>query len=248
MSLGAKKLNTGSHAGRSQASKLTNKGVLSKAVLSKQAPVKAAPKAMPKAAPVKNGSAQKLAVTSRAALVNKPNGAPKANGKPSIYTNTAANKVTKPMPRTMTSSAPIMKPAPAPIDPRFEPFQVLLEAKRDELRHSLGDTRFGAQGQNGRVAEEDQAAVSHEEFISSKRNSMEFRMLRLVNAALDRIVRGEYGICHACEEDISEKRLRAIPWAQFCVQCQDSHGNMDNDVSEAATPAGAAPALQVWNW
>ena len=245
MSLGAKKLNTGSHAGGSQASKLTTKGVLSKAALSKQAPVKAAPKAVAKAAPAKNGSAQKLAVTSRAALVNKPGAAPKANGKPAIHTNNAASKVTKPMPRTMTRPTPVIKPAPAPIDPRFEPFQLLLEAKRDELRHSLGDTRHGSQG---RVAEEDQAAVSHEEFISSKRNGMEFRMLRLVNAALDRIVRGEYGICHACEEDISEKRLKAIPWAQFCVQCQDSHGNMDHDVSETATPAGAVPALQVWNW
>jgi DnaK suppressor protein len=250
MSLGAKKLNTRSHSGGSQASKLdatTTKGVLSKAVLSKQA-AKTAPKVIAKASPAQSATAQKLAVSSRAALVNKPSGPAKANGKPAINGN-AASKVTKPMPtRTLMNSAPVIKPAPAPIDPRFEPFKVLLEAKRDELRHSLGDTRFGAQGQNGRVAEEDQAAVSHEEFISSQRNSMEFRILRLVNAALDRIVRGEYAICHACEEDISEKRLKAIPWAEFCVRCQDSHGNTDHDTTEAATHTGAVPALQVWNW
>jgi DnaK suppressor protein len=251
MSLGAKKLNTGSQAGRSQASKLTmttTKGVLSKAVLSKPAPAKAAPKVIAKATPAKNGTAQKLAVTSRAALVNKPGAAPKANAKSAINSS-AVSKVNKPMStRMMMNSVPVIKPAPAPVDPRFEPFKVLLEAKRDELRHSLGDMRYGAQGQNGRVAEEDQAAVSHEEFISSQRNSMEFRILRLVNAALDRIVRGEYAICHACEEDISEKRLKAIPWAEFCVRCQDAHANADHDASEAATPVGAVPALQVWNW
>jgi DnaK suppressor protein len=259
MSLGAKKVNAsagGAH-GSLAGSKLgtTAKGVLSKAVLGKQAAAsKNSAKAVAKpVAPVakpnlarpagKEHSAQKLAVSSRAALVNKPNGASAANGKPAVKSVNKPVQGNKPM-----NVMPIAKPAPAPIDPRFEPFRLLLLAKRDELRGSLGDTRFGAQGQNGRVAEEDQAAVSHEEFISSKRNSMEFRMLRLVNAALDRIQRGEYGICHACEEDISEKRLKAIPWAEFCVQCQDSHGNVDNDVSEAATPAGAAPALQVWNW
>jgi DnaK suppressor protein len=227
MSLGAKKLNAG---------KLTTsaKGVISKAVLAKSDPKLAA-----KSNVAKQGSAQKLAVPSRAALLN-PNPPAKFSG---------PAKTANPGNRTM-NTAPVIrppKPEPTPIDPRLEPFRDLLEAKRAELRASLGDTRFGAQGQNGRVAEEDQAAVSHEEFISSKRNSMEFRMLRLVNAALDRITRGEYGICHACAEDISEKRLKAIPWAEFCVQCQDSHGSVDNDNTEPAAP-GAVPALQVWNW
>jgi DnaK suppressor protein len=179
----------------------------------------------------KSAGAQKITAPSRAALMNKPTrlGAPvRAAGQP--------------------SAPPVPKAPPAPIDPRFEPFRVLLEAKRAELAGSLGDTRFGAQGQNGRVAEEDQAAVSHEEFISSKRNNLEFRMLRMVNAALARIARGEYGDCHACEEPISEKRLKAIPWAAFCVKCQDSHTNDEPDISEAATPAGASAVVQAWNW
>jgi DnaK suppressor protein len=141
----------------------------------------------------------------------------------------------------------VVKRAPAPIDPRFEPFRALLEAKRAELAGSLGDVRYGTQDNNIRVAEEDQAAQSHEEYISSKRNRLEFKMLRLVSAALDRIYNGEYGICHACEEEISEKRLKAIPWAEFCVACQDSHASDDDEHSGASTPAGVV-AIQTWNW
>ena len=187
-----------------------------------------------------SSGAQKLAVSSRAPLVNsassKVNESAPAKA---IKIHIAANGT--------SGSAPV-RPAPVAIDPKFEPFRVLLEAKRAELAGSLGDTRFGTQGHNGRIAEEDQASVSHEEFISSKRNNMEARMLRLVNAALGRIARGEYGDCHACEEEISEKRLKAVPWALFCVKCQDTHANDEPDISEAATPAGAAAVVQAWNW
>ena len=181
----------------------------------------------------KVNGAQKLATGSRVPLVNKPSGAPPFNKNGKLHLANVA--------------PPVPKPAPVPIDPRFLPFQALLLAKKAELTGSLGDTRIGAHAHNGRVAEEDQASVSHEEFISSKRNNMEFRMLRLVNAALARIDRGEYGECHACEEPISDKRLNAIPWAPYCVHCQDSHASNGDDISEAATPAGAA-AIQVWNW
>jgi len=182
----------------------------------------------------KSNGAQKLAVSSRAPLVNSMPGKNGVNG--------SARHVANGVPVAMP-----VRPAPVAIDPKWEPFRVLLEAKRAELAGSLGDTRFGAQGQ-GRVAEEDQASVSHEEFISSKRNNMEARMMRLVNAALARLARGEYGDCHACEEPISEKRLKAVPWALFCVKCQDSHADVEPDISEAATPAGATAVVQAWNW
>ena len=46
-------------------------------------------------------------------------------------------------------------------------------------------------------------------------------LLRQVQAALQRYDHGEYGICMECEEQINEKRLRALPWASHCVQCQE---------------------------
>ena len=36
-----------------------------------------------------------------------------------------------------------------------------------------------------------------------------------------RIDEGNFGVCLHCEEDISPKRLAAVPWAPYCIQCQE---------------------------
>src|ERR1700693_3048160 len=46
--------------------------------------------------------------------------------------------------------------------------------------------------------------------------------LREVRAALRRIDAGTVGICVECEADIYPKRLAAIPWASFCIVCQEA--------------------------
>jgi DnaK suppressor protein len=42
-----------------------------------------------------------------------------------------------------------------------------------------------------------------------------------IDAALERIDDGEFGICLDCEEAISRKRLAAVPWAGYCLHCQE---------------------------
>src|SRR5580658_1985223 len=46
-----------------------------------------------------------------------------------------------------------------------------------------------------------------------------FRQLR---AAMERLDDGSYGICLQCEEPISPKRLKAVPWAALCISCQET--------------------------
>ena len=45
--------------------------------------------------------------------------------------------------------------------------------------------------------------------------------LALVNSALGRIEKGEYGICEACGNEISEARLDALPHAEKCINCAE---------------------------
>jgi DnaK suppressor protein len=52
---------------------------------------------------------------------------------------------------------------------------------------------------------------------------------RAVAAALKRIEAGDYGICLRCEDDISVKRLKAVPWAPLCLACQE---RAERDVAE----------------
>ena len=43
--------------------------------------------------------------------------------------------------------------------------------------------------------------------------------LELINEALDRMERGEFGQCVECAEPISKSRLQAIPYARHCIRC-----------------------------
>src|SRR5207249_2422120 len=104
--------------------------------------------------------------------------------------------------------------------------------------------KFDTLAKMGRVAEEDQAQLSHDEFISLRLNSLDYAQLRLIQEALDRIEAGDYGTCLACEEAIPAKRLQALPWARYCVECQE---NLSNLQEHPAGPSRPRSAVQE-NW
>ena len=49
----------------------------------------------------------------------------------------------------------------------------------------------------------------------------ESRQLAEIDQALTRIEDDEYGNCQNCEKPINPKRLQAIPWARYCLDCQE---------------------------
>jgi DnaK suppressor protein len=97
--------------------------------------------------------------------------------------------------------------------------QILLNKRASALAglgakaHQLANT--------GRVCEEDQAQYSLEEAVSLRLNGLEYMQLRQIQEALDRLELGEYGVCLSCEDSIPVKRLHAVPWAKYCVKCQE---------------------------
>ena len=48
----------------------------------------------------------------------------------------------------------------------------------------------------------------------------ETKQLALIDEAIARVDDKEYGACQNCEKDINAKRLAAIPWARYCLDCQ----------------------------
>lgn len=72
----------------------------------------------------------------------------------------------------------------------------------------------------------DLSQQSHEEWLFLNRNNLEKTLLREVEEAMARVREGSYGICQECEEPILPKRLQALPWAKFCVRCQEMLGAM----------------------
>jgi DnaK suppressor protein len=61
----------------------------------------------------------------------------------------------------------------------------------------------------------------------------EFNQLRDARAALQRIQEGSFGTCQECDEDIHPKRLAAVPWASYCIRCQEI---MDSNLEEIHAP------------
>jgi len=59
----------------------------------------------------------------------------------------------------------------------------------------------------------------------------ESRQLSMIDEALLRIEDKEYGECQNCGKEINQKRLAAIPWARYCLDCQEllEKGLLDED-------------------
>lgn len=67
-------------------------------------------------------------------------------------------------------------------------------------------------------------------------------LLKSVEEALDRLQTGDFGVCLHCEEEIPQKRLKAVPWTAHCLSCQEkldrrrAMGELE-DYSEKLKPA-----------
>ena len=105
-----------------------------------------------------------------------------------------------------------------------EAYRAILLAKRAELISGSCKVAPGLP-ELGRVAEDDQAPVLHDHFVSLQVKSLDYQTLKHVDAALNRLATGNFGVCAACGEDISPKRLAAIPWALCCIACQERTGS-----------------------
>ena len=76
----------------------------------------------------------------------------------------------------------------------------------------------------------DQVQRATEREFAIGRLENDCRRQHKIVAALERIKEGTYGACMECEAEIGIKRLRAVPWAEYCLECQT---NADRDAMNA---------------
>lgn len=93
-------------------------------------------------------------------------------------------------------------------------------AKKDPHLKEDWDTTFPKFGGETGGSALEVAADEVEEYDSRLpiEYSLETR-LRDVNLALDKINKGEYGLCEGCNKKIDENRLEVCPEARFCLKC-----------------------------
>ena len=98
-------------------------------------------------------------------------------------------------------------------------YRQILEAKQSELIYLLRN-REGIEIEKSPDALDEVQRASERE-LAIRTLDRESSLLRNVRAALQRIDRGQFGVCMHCEEDISGKRMIAVPWTPYCIECQE---------------------------
>ncbi len=115
-------------------------------------------------------------------------------------------------------------------------FKMVLEAKLGEVAETLRRRDGITIEKSADELDEVQRAAERE--LAVRNLDREFGLLRDVRLALERIRAGHFGVCQDCEGEISPKRLKAVPWAARCIQCQELA-----DGAGAAGPSEWTPPL-----
>src|ERR1700675_1633562 len=103
-------------------------------------------------------------------------------------------------------------------------YRNLLEAQRAELVHLVQNRDGIAIEKSPDALDEVQHATERE--LAIRNLDRESNLLRNVRGALRRIEEGDFCVCLHCEEDISPKRLAAVPWTPFsCIARRTSVPN-----------------------
>lgn len=111
---------------------------------------------------------------------------------------------------------------------RYGELKQLLEDRRRELmaevKTKIKDVRAeGASGMMHSVAELGESSESGiQEDIELALIQMKAETLNRINEALARLEEGEYGYCFECGEEIAHQRLRALPFAVRCKDCEEA--------------------------
>ncbi|MCI0390416.1 MAG: TraR/DksA C4-type zinc finger protein [Acidobacteria bacterium] len=100
-------------------------------------------------------------------------------------------------------------------------YRRLLLDERDKLKQViLGRTELPASfNSDGALDSADSSVREHSMDLEGSLMSMKSDRLEQINAALQRIERGVYGICAKCGKEIDPRRLDAEPAAMTCMDC-----------------------------
>jgi DnaK suppressor protein len=120
------------------------------------------------------------------------------------------------MPSTAAKPAKVSKK-------ELERYRRLLDEKKSSLSQEIAKTRSAEEETTEESTQDiaDKAVSSYtREFLYSLTDGERGTLLQ-IDEALARIDEGSYGFCTNCGQPMAEKRLTAVPWAPYCVDCQE---------------------------
>ncbi len=103
----------------------------------------------------------------------------------------------------------------------IEYFRNLLTSMLEEAQQKGDVTIEELEGSNEVFADPaDRATAESDRAFTLRIRDRERRLIRKIQAALQRIEDGSFGTCEECGEDISVPRLKARPVTRLCIDCK----------------------------
>ena len=114
---------------------------------------------------------------------------------------------------------------------RYEELKAMLETRRGELvrevQVKIRDARTGGTIERDVLDQEESSEVDIQDAIGFALIQMKAETLDQIDAALQRLGEGKYGDCVECGAEIAGPRLRALPFAVRCRNCEEARENIE---------------------
>jgi len=108
---------------------------------------------------------------------------------------------------------------------KAHPYQEHVDALRKKQNEILDafkrDKQAGIQTDDGIQDLADKAASAYSKELNFSLSDGERNLLMLIDEAFRRLDNTTYGTCTNCGATIGEKRLSAVPWTPYCIDCQE---------------------------
>ena len=116
---------------------------------------------------------------------------------------------------------------------RLKHYRDKLLARREGLVGQVMEAELSSRERDAEATQDpaDMAANAYTKELLISMSANDRQLLNMIDEALARIETGDYGECVNCGEPVPEKRLEAVPWARYCLRCQDlqERGLLDQD-------------------
>ena len=130
---------------------------------------------------------------------------------------------------------------------RYLELRGMLEERRRELMHEvqgkIRDARADGNKERDVYDEGESSEVDIQDDIEFALIQMKTETLHRINEALNRLEEGSYGNCFECGEEIARARLRALPFAVRCKECEQARENAELRERVLARQRGASSSL-----
>jgi DnaK suppressor protein len=127
---------------------------------------------------------------------------------------------------------------------RYNELKTMLDERRRELlsavQGKIRDVRAESNNERDVLDQGESSEVDIQEDIEFALIQMKSETLNKVNDALVRLEHGSYGNCFDCGEEIGEKRLRALPFAVRCKDCEEARETAEQRERQLTQRRGAS--------